>query len=233
MCQIQRSLHRGQALKEQAYQALRAAILTGELSPGAALSETQLAKMFQVSRTPVREALRLLQYEELVAYSAHQGLHVATFSTRDAAELYDCRLGLERISVAAACTNASVAQLQELHHLVQQLEKLVMGKPSNLLNFQLLELDDQFHRLLAESSQNLQLQAILDQLLNKMLLLRIQTLQQNITVLNLRAEHRPVYEAVLQRNVTWAVEAMDQHLLAAKERVMQQMTRFQPSIEAT
>lgn len=222
-----RSLQRNQSLQEQTYQALRAAILSGELTPGQRLVETHLAKKLQVSRTPIREAIRQLQREELVIAESNNVLRVATISMTDAIQLYDCRLALEQLSVAAACENATEAQLQNLNLMVMQAEKLVNSKPSQLTNFQLLDLDYRFHRLLAESSGNLWLRSFLDQVFDKMMLLRIKTIQNNRDVLEIRTEHRQIYEAVEARNPDAAIQAMKDHLVASKERVVCEMQNLQ------
>lgn len=223
MSRFPKSLQRNQPLKEQAYQSLRKMILSGELAPGQRLVEAQLARDLQVSRTPIREALAQLLRESLVMTDGDQGLKVAIFSAEDAAQLYECRIALERVSVTAACDNVTAAQLRKLQRLLQKSEKLTDTKPSPLLNFQLLDLDYQFHRLIAEISGNLWLQAMLDQIFDKMMLLRIQTIQQNQSVLDIRTEHLYIYEAIAQRNSEVAVEAAISHLQAAKERVVQEL----------
>lgn len=227
---IRAPLQRTQPLKEQAYQAIRTAILSGEFTPGQRLIETQLAKMLQVSRTPIREALRLLQSEDLVV-EAHNVLRVATFTVADALQLYDCRIALEQLSVAAACENATDTQLQKLSLLVTQAQKLVQGEGSGLTNFQLLNLDYQFHRLLAESSGNLWVRSLLDQVFDKMMLLRIQTIQQNRNVLEIRFEHQRVYEAVRSRDPQAAKQAICDHLVAAKTRVAREVENLQQDTE--
>lgn len=222
-----RSLQRNQSLQEQTYQALRAAILSGELSSGQRLVETQLAKKLQVSRTPIREAMRQLQHEDLVTLGSDHVLRVATISLTDAAQLYDCRIALEQLSVAGACQNVTDAQLQDLNLMVMQAEKLVKSKPSPLTNFQLLDLDYRFHRLLAESSGNLWLRSLLDRVFDKMMLLRIQTIQSNRDVLEIRTEHRRIYEAVRDRDCAAASQTIKNHLVAAKERVTREMQNLQ------
>jgi len=102
-----------------------------------------------------------------------------------------------------------------------------LGKPSQLTNFQLLDLDYRFHRLLAESSGNLWLMSLLDQVFDKMALLRIQTTQNNREVLEIRTEHRRIYEAVAQRDAEAAVQAIKNHLVASIERVAREMQNLQ------
>jgi DNA-binding GntR family transcriptional regulator len=229
LAEFPKLIQRNQPLKEQAYGVLRKAILSGELSPGQRLVEAQIAKKFQVSRTPIREAMQRLQQEGLIVPNSENVLRIATFSAEDATQLYECRIALERVSVTAACHHAKPAQMQKLQRIVQQAEKLADGKPSTLLNFQLLDVDYQFHRLLAEMSGNLWLRSMLERLFDKMMLLRIQTIQQNREVLEIRVEHRSIYEAVAQRNPDAAAEAAIAHLIAARTRVVQELQMFQPA----
>ncbi|MGG6296603.1 GntR family transcriptional regulator [Leptolyngbya sp. AN02str] len=223
------SVQRGKSLHEQAYEALRMGILSGELAPGDRLIETQLAQRLQVSRTPLREALRQLQREGLATADTSGGLRVTTISAEDATQLYDCRLALEQLAVAGACEHATATQLQQLENYVEQAEKLgrSQSKPDNL---QLLDLDYQFHHLIAESSGNQRLVFLLEQVFDAMALLRIQTLCHNPQVLDIRLEHRQIYEAIAQRNTDAATEAIQTHLVSSKARVVQEIQSLTHSL---
>lgn len=197
--------------------------MSGDLASGDRLVETQLAQQLQVSRTPIREALRQLQQEGLVTANISGGLRVTAISVTDAAQLYDCRIALEQVSVAGACENASELQLQTLNKLVIQAEKLTQRESSELNNLQLLDLDYQFHRLIAESSGNKWLVSLLDQVFDKMMLLRIQTMRQNPKVLEVKIEHQEIFAAIAQRNIQMATEAMKSHLMSSKLRVVKEV----------
>lgn len=225
------SVQRNKYLQEQTYQVLKTAILSGELAPGQRLVETQLAKKLQVSRTPIREAIGLLQHDNLATIDSNNVVRVATISIEDAVQLYDCRIALEQLSVMAACQNATQAQLKELLLMVEQAEKLVNSKPSPLTSFRLLDLDYRFHRLLVQSSGNSWLVDLLDQVFDKMQLLRIQTTKNNLNVLEIRTEHRRIYEPVQQRNPEAAVQAIKEHLIASKERVIREVQQLQQDME--
>jgi DNA-binding GntR family transcriptional regulator len=213
-------IQRSKSLHEQTYQALRTSILSGDLPPGERLVETQLAQWLQVSRTPIREAIRQLQKDGLVTADGLGGLQVATISVADAAQLYDCRLALEQLSVAEACLHADANQLKQLEGYVIQAEHLMRKQPQDLKVMQLLDLDYGFHRLIAESSKNRWLVTLLDQVFDKMMLLRVQTTRHNPEVLEIRIEHRQIYEAITHRQVESAEEAIRSHLLASKDRVV-------------
>lgn len=221
------SIQRGKPLHAQAYQALRASIFSGILAPGDRLVETQLAQRFQVSRTPLREALRQLQQEGLVKADINGGLRVTTISSTDAMQLYDCRIALEALSVTGACDNASQEQMKSLLDYVVQAEKLEKSRASEKNEFQLLDLDYQFHHLIAESSGNGRLVTLLDQVFDAMALLRIQTLHRNPEVLDIRLEHRQIYEAIASRDVEAAQAAIQSHLIASKARVVREIEGLQ------
>ncbi len=222
-----RPLQRSQSLHEQTYQSLRTAILLGELAAGTRLVETQLAEHLKVSRTPVREAIRQLQRENLITTDTHGALRVAMLSVVDAMQLYDCRIALEQLSVSEACRNATSLHLDQLDLAIQQAEKALDQPFNSLTNYQLLHLDYEFHRLLAESSGNAWLVQILDQVFDKMSILRLRTMQQNPGVLEIRSEHRRIYQAVRDRNPIAAIQAIQYHLIASKERVIQEIQHLE------
>ena len=222
-----RPLQRAQSLHEQTYQTLRTAILSGELASGDRLVETQLADSLCVSRTPIREAIRQLQRESLVVTDTHGALRVAQLSVADAGYLYDCRIALEQVSVAAACAHATTAQLEQIDLAIQQAEKSIEQEPHPLTAYQLLHLDYEFHRLLAESSGNPWLVSLLDQVFDKMMLLRLRTMQHNPHVLEIRTEHRRIHKAVSERDPVSAVQAIQEHLVASKERVIWEIQQIE------
>ena len=222
------TINRSKSLYEQVYHALRSAILTGALSPGDRLVETQLAEWLQVSRTPLREALRQLQQDGLVTADISGGLRVTTITAADAEELYDCRLALEALAVAGACTYATLEQLEAIAGCVAKAEGATANSHGSLSPENLLDVDYQFHHLIAESSGNRRLVTLLDSLFDAMALLRIQTLQQNPSVLDIRLEHRQIYEAILTRNPDVAVTAITEHLRASKIRVVKEIEGNQP-----
>lgn len=222
------SLSRSRSLHEQTYQALRAAILSGELGAGDRLVETRIAKALQVSRTPIREALRQLQRENLVVTDANGGSRVVRLTVEDAIHLYDCRLALERLSVVEACRSIDRSDLERLESIVVQAESSAEKPPHQLTNGQLPRVDRQFHRILAECSRNPWLVSLLDRVFDQMSLLRIRAMQQNPRVLEIREEHRRVYDAVARGEEEEAIGAIVEHLSASKERVIRDIERIEP-----
>lgn len=217
------AIQRSKSLREQVYQALRKIILKGDLASGERIVETKLAKQLNVSRTPIREAIGQLQREKLIVSSPQGGFRVATLSINDAIQLYDCRIALEQVAVADACRLADSQQLQQLEKYVLAAEQITQSHSVATDSERLLELDYQFHRLIASSSHNQWLLTLLEQVFDKMALLRIQTTKHNPQVLEIRLEHRQIYQAIAQRNPDLAQKTIREHLTASKARVVKEL----------
>lgn len=227
-------IQRTKLLHQQTYEALRSSILAGQLAPGDRLVETQLAQQLQVSRTPIREAIRQLQREGLVTADGSGGLRVTAISATDAIQLYDCRLALEQLSVVGACQHASQSQIQQLAQYVTDAEHLLTlesfdAPRSKTCADRLLNLDYCFHHLIAESANNPWLVFLLDQVFDKMALLRMETLRHDPEVLEVRREHRQIYEAIAQRDRSAAAQAIQDHLTASKARVIKSIEHLHHS----
>ncbi len=176
-----------------------------------------------MSRTPIREAIGQLQREKLIVSNPNGGFRVATMSIKDAIQLYDCRIALEQVSAKGACELVNSQNLEQLEQYVVSAEKLAESNTGKANSFELLELDYQFHHLIAEISDNQWLLALLEQVFDKMALLRVQTTQHNPQVLEIRLEHRQIFEAIANRNADLAKKSIEQHLTASKARVVGEM----------
>jgi len=100
------------------YGELKRQILSLELKPGARIYEPAMAAALQVSRTPLREAIRRLISESLLEQQATGGVVVPTLDEKAISELYDVRAALESLMAREACANASAADLEELRGIV-------------------------------------------------------------------------------------------------------------------
>ncbi|WP_289501184.1 FCD domain-containing protein [Gloeocapsopsis sp. IPPAS B-1203] len=218
---------RSKPLYEQTYLALRSAILTGEIAVNERLIESQLAQRFQVSRTPVREAIRRLQQENLLASDGDGALHITKLSLHDAIKLYDCRIALEQLSVVGACENATAEQLKAIEQTLIQAESLAQ-RGHKQLHDKLLDFNFDFHRLIAESSDNPWLVPLLDHLSSHTRLLRTQTLQTEPDITNIHREHRQVYEAIAHHDAPTAVKYITHHLAASQQRIIEIFERSLP-----
>src|SRR5262245_41607332 len=107
---------------DTAYAVLREAIVTNALAPGTRLRADDLAKQLGVSKTPVREALRKLQAEELIAVQPGSGLSVKVLSEKELFDIYYIREALEGMAARLAAENCSQIELSDLRYLLAEVE---------------------------------------------------------------------------------------------------------------
>ncbi|KQX17435.1 MULTISPECIES: GntR family transcriptional regulator [unclassified Sphingomonas] len=112
----------GRRTAVEVYEALQQSILSGQIRPGTILSQVELARALNVSRTPVREAMRMLQEGGLLVGEPNYRSRVVGFDPRDIEALYMKRLALEALGVAITTRRMSPDQLGELRAVVESLE---------------------------------------------------------------------------------------------------------------
>ncbi|UGS39120.1 hypothetical protein DSM104329_05552 [Capillimicrobium parvum] len=147
---------------EEAYDAIRRAILDGTLRPGERIIEQRLAQMLEVSRTPVREALHKLERENLVARSG-RGMAVQTFSADEVFDIYDLRAHLESYAARRAASRATPAELAEMRAVQDQLVEVAAREETDDLEWlrQPARLNQQFHMLVVRASRSAPLERMI------------------------------------------------------------------------
>jgi DNA-binding GntR family transcriptional regulator len=137
--------------------ALREAILTGSLAPGARLRAEPLAERLRTSRTPVREALMLLAREGLVDIEPRRGAVVRPFDASDLLDLYDVRGLIEPHAARRAATRIGPDQLERLKELCDLAE--ARGADDDAAVEDQVALNEEFHRIIVAAAQSPRLEA--------------------------------------------------------------------------
>lgn len=135
-------------LRQEVLTALRAAILDGSIAPGDRLLEAEVAARMGVSRAPVREAMRQLEQEGLIATQAHRGAIVRGLPDDEVDAVYELRAVIEGRAIERACRYATPDDLAALDLLVAEMEAARTAGATD----ELAELDLRFHRALIELS---------------------------------------------------------------------------------
>ncbi|TVP63357.1 MAG: FCD domain-containing protein [Leptolyngbya sp. LCM1.Bin17] len=214
------------SLYEQTYRVLRSAILSGDIAADERLIETQLAERLQVSRTPVREAIRRLQQESLITTDTDGGLYIVKLSLQDAIKLYDCRIALERLAVVEACDQATPRHLQMIEQNLTLAEAATEARQrandkTEVDSVRLLDLSCEFHELIAKSSGNNWIVSLLDQISQKITLIRVQTLKGLDQLIDIDTEHRQIYNAITRRDKELAEQQIINHLQKSQKRIVE------------
>ena len=190
------------ALYQEVAELLRQRIFNRELEPGSWIDELKLAEEYGISRTPLREALKVLATEGLVTMKVRRGAYVTEVSERDLADVYHLLALLESDAAGVVATEATAAQLKELQSLHRELEKSVGQREK------FFELNEAFHmRLLAIADNRWRDQMVAD-LRKVMKLNRHNSLLKNGRIEESLAEHQVIMAALLARNAQASVAAM-------------------------
>lgn len=203
--------------KERAYQEIKKAILNQQLKAGDVLNERTLAEQLGISRTPIREALNLLESEGWVLTEPCKGTWVKEISLKDIAEIYQMRLVLEELAVELIIKKLNEEIKNKLMDLLKQQTMLDDCMDTE----QFTDIDMNFHLYLARISDNTRLFQTMNNfmdIMNMYLLRTIRKIQPNIIPRN---EHIEIITAILQQDIPAAKLAVNQHIskayIAAKE----------------
>ena len=193
-----------------AYERLLRAIEEGELVPGSRLREAELAERFQISRTPVREALGRLEAQGLVAHEPHRGASVAQLDYGQVSELYDMREVLEGTAARLAAVHASVVETEILEEMVARDRALLGDAPA------LARTNRLFHRQIHGAARNRFLQGTLETMrLSLVLLPGATTLSAPDRAAESLAEHTAIVAAIRAHDGDAAEAAARAHIRAA------------------
>lgn len=203
-----------QPLGEKAYQRLREAIVSLQLKPGQMVYESELAELLNVSRTPVREAIRTLVVDDLIDVLPQRGMKVALISETKVEEV---RFVREVLEVAALKEGIRKwADVHTQHEDIQESIEMCLRAQEraharhDIAAF--LEADEEFHRAISMPSDNHTLRGIITQMrahLNRIRMLSLRELD-NVSVL--MAEHKVLYRAIVDQDEATAVETLTRHL---------------------
>lgn len=196
--------------KDQIYEVLKEEILTGTIKPGEQLWETKLADRFKLSRTPVREALNLLQAEGLLQLLPKNGFLVKEISYKDILESFYIRIVLEREAAALAASRISVSEIEKLKELC------IFRNPETIW-----ALNKEFHMIIAKASGNFKLAEIIDRAIDEVR--RVLMFDPNMNSLHEAEDHKRVVDALKKRQEGEAGKAMEQHLFNSRKRIHEQL----------
>jgi DNA-binding GntR family transcriptional regulator len=197
------------------YEHLKDGILVGRLPPGQALQETELAQRLSASRTPIREALRMLQNDGLVSIAPNRGAIVAEISVKSVLEAYEVRELLEPYSAVAGMVRFDQREIQKL---ISQ-HKRLRTPPATLadaLSFD--QTDEELHGFIARGSGNELIQQTIE---------KARTITRRVFLVvaperyeQSMREHLAILRALLRKDEGGVQRLLREHLRRARERLL-------------
>lgn len=195
-------------LRDVVFQTLRQAIITGEIAPGERLMEIPLAKKLGVSRTPVREAIRMLELEGLVVMIPRRGAEVARITEKDLRDALEVRCALEELAVVLACQRITKEGKERLKAACISFREAISTKhvPS------IVNGDVAFHDSIIAATQNQRLNMMTHNLWEQVYRYRVEYVKDFSYHDVLVREHDAITNAILVGDAKLAQEVMRTHI---------------------
>jgi DNA-binding GntR family transcriptional regulator len=197
---------------------LENAILSGYFKPRERLVERDLLSHFDVSRTVIREVLKMLEGKGLVKIIPFKGAIVVDLTAEEVENIYFLRTKLEAIAAGLVVRNITSIEIQQLKKFFRELERHMRERTE-----QMIEKDNEFHRVLFQASGNSYLNDMIDYLSTKAHMVKFNAWSLPKRVEQSRLEHKAMIEALEQRNEEAFEKLVIDHLLFSKNSYLAQL----------
>ena len=195
-------------LRDVVFNTLREAILKGELKPGERLMEMHLANKLGVSRTPIREAIRMLEQEGLAVTIPRKGAQVAKMTEKDLQDVLEVRAALDELAVKCAFDRMTQDQVEELKKAMKKFEEATKTDDVRLI----VETDEAFHNVIYRAANNPKLEAIVNNSREQMYRYRYEYVKDSSIYKQLIAEHKAIIEGFEKRDISFIKKIVQTHL---------------------
>ncbi len=207
-------IKKSKSVRELVYEELKKLIIEGEIQPEERIVETEYAEKFQISRTPIREALRMLELEGFVESKSKGGVMVKSIKKSDIDEIYRIRIALEGVILEEVINNAKKKDIRRLERLMEDTEDLIEESGEDKEIFKLFsEFNDTLYDIAS-------LERVTEMITNINLYLRrfrrmaIESGDRKEVAFN---DHRAIVEAIKEKAVEKAREINKIHLERSRD----------------
>ncbi len=198
-------------IRDLIYESIRQAIFDGELKAGDRLVEKELADKMNVSRTPIREALRKLETEGLVKHLPRKGVVVKGFKRDDIIEIYSIRQALEALAITYTIENITEDEINQLKEIIEIMEILTYKEDTASL----FNISQKFNDILIRSCRMPRLINLINTYQEYLERFRIVTMKKKERKLQALEEHKQILQAVIDKDVKKAKDLVEKHLKGA------------------
>lgn len=214
------------SLREQVYNDLRMAILTGKIVSGTRLVESSLAVGMGVSRTPVREALHKLDLEELVYSIPRVGYIVNDMTEYDVEDLFSVRTAIEQFAARWAIDNITPEEMERIENNLEKEDRILKEG----LTKKMIDLDTEFHEIICKASRSKRLYQISQILREHMLKFRIACLHIPKIAQRARDGHLEILKAIKSKDSQKVDDSIQQHMVETKKDILNYMRKLRENL---
>lgn len=220
--------HEAYPLRDLIYMYIREEIISGRLPSRQRLLEEELANYLNVSRTPVREAMRSLEADGLVKYHRRKGMEVRQISIKDIEEIYDLASVIEGFVVRCIAENYSKKDIERLQALLSKMRQCIPDEDDT----RRFELHSQWNEILYASCKNKRAVSLLKKCNQYLGLFRLYSLQEPNRIKHAWQEHEKMLRAIEMQDGVLAETITREHVLRGKEAFLRQWNYQNTSSEA-
>lgn len=208
-----------QSLQQKVYVHLKEAINEQIYKPGDILNERKISAELEVSRTPVREAFKALEAEDIVEYIPYRGVMVKSLSVEDLVYIFQVREALESLVIKLAIDKINNETIRKLQNCVKAQESLSEATGNRIREF--IKLDMEFHNILVDTSNNPFLKQLILDTRDKLARLGVTALYSGPQRFKETIdEHRQIVSALKADDSKLSLEAMEQHIRNTYDNAM-------------
>lgn len=201
---------------EDVYNKVYASLVTGYFPEGMRLREAELMEKFGVSRRVARKVLERLAYEGLAILETRKGAVIVPVSKRTLAECFEVREGLEITAVRLACAKASDKDIAELGNIIREMKDAL--EKYDFVRYS--ELNSKFHDRIIDLAGNAVLKQLYERANVHLIRYKFRSLLTAGRALDSLREHEKIWEAIKERNVSKAEEAIREHIQNISKNVL-------------
>jgi DNA-binding GntR family transcriptional regulator len=205
---------------ERAYTLIRQRIADGTLTAGDHVGESDLAQALGLSRTPIREALKMLQAEGMLVASPSRGLTVAQLSVDQASQLFYFRETVEGLAARLSALHAKASEIDAMAACLEREAAMATADADALLG-----VNDEFHRIIHSASRNMYVVQAMKTYQSGLLLLRSMTKIRFTPSAQAHEQHRAIFLAIEREDQHAAEEAMRVHIRMSRRKRLELLER--------
>ena len=206
-------------ISQQVYQILKTRICKGEYPPGYWRQEKELAAQLNVSRSPVREALRLLVADGIATEISNKGVFVKSFTQEDVEDIYEVRGALENGAIISLKDRLTQEEKERIKEYIRQMKKY--HAESRLDDY--IKQDTGFHRYIIECSSNRLMLTLYDKIGMMSMQFRVESLRAKKRFDDSITEHQKIADYLIENNMQKACDINSKHLQFARDQILEIM----------
>jgi DNA-binding GntR family transcriptional regulator len=207
------SIKKSLSYHEQVYKSLKEMIFKEVFQPGERIYETKIAREFEISRSPVREAIRALEQEGLLVTDEKSRVTVYEPTLKDVEDIYECRKALESLAASLAARHARDEDIKKLSENLKQSREVIRNLKDNQKGSkEMLHLNTEFHQIIRRSTNNKRLQKQINDLQSLTYFYRKLNMEGEQRCQRIVKEHEEIFELIKNRDEEKTLLLMKEHI---------------------